>query len=83
MVPNHASYHICHTDPDLLLILVHCIDCHYAKSKRGHSFSMYAKFSEKLTFLIPWYAHNVSLLKNFAYVLNEWSKSKCICEPIF
>ena len=38
---------------------------------RDHLFSTYAKFSEKLTFLIPWYAH-VRTWK-FAYVLNEWS----------
>ena len=25
--------------------------------RRDHSFSTYAKFSEKLTFLAPWYAH--------------------------
>ena len=26
-------------------------------SSRGHPLSMYAKFSEKLTFLPPWFAH--------------------------
>ena len=52
-------------------------------TKGGHSFlSTYAIFSEKLTFLITWYAHvrtwayqgvrNVSFSNNFAYVLNEW-----------
>ena len=49
-----------------------------------HSFSALAKFSEKLIFLTPWYAHthtcayqgvrNVSFSKNFANVLNEWPK---------
>ena len=49
---------------------------------RNHSFSTYAKFSEKLTFLTPWYpmlrtcacqgVRNVSFSENFAYVLNEW-----------
>ena len=49
-------------------------------SVRGHSFSTYAKFSEKLTFT-SWYAH-VSVrirgleilvfLENVVYVLNEW-----------
>ena len=41
---------------------------------------MYAKFSEKLTYLKPWYAHvhisgvgNVSFSDNFAYLPNEWS----------
>ena len=34
-----------------------------------HPFSTYAKFSEKLTFLIPW-VRNVSFSENFAYVLN-------------
>ena len=33
---------------------------------RDHSFSTYAKFSKKLTFLT-----NVSFSENFAYVLNE------------
>ena len=45
-----------------------------------HSFSTYAKFSEKLTFLSP-DSHtyvcgsggkNVSFSENFAYVLNKW-----------
>ena len=48
-------------------------------SFRGHSFSTYAKFSEKLKFDIPWYAHvthiqgvgNVSFTEDFAYVLND------------
>ena len=53
-------------------------------TKRLHEdpwFGTYAKFSKKLTFLAPWYAHararktNISypLIYNFAYVLNEWS----------
>ena len=33
------------------------------------SFSMFAKYSEKLTFLTPWYARS----ENIANVLNEWS----------
>ena len=32
------------------------VDCSRKKT-RGHSFSKYPKFSEKLTFLTPWYAH--------------------------
>ena len=43
---------------------------------RDHSFSTYAKFSEKLTFLdVRTRAHqevNVSFSENFAYILNEW-----------
>ena len=35
---------------------------------RYHSFSMYANFSEKLTFQ----GVNVSFSENFAYLLNEW-----------
>ena len=35
---------------------------------RDHSFSAYAEFSKKLTFLTPW---NVSFSKNFACALNE------------
>ena len=40
---------------------------------RGHSFSTYAKFSEKLTFLTPWYEHarNFDFSENFASALNE------------
>ena len=43
-----------------------------------YSFSTFAKFSEKLTFLIPWYAHeynvrNFSFSENFLYVLDEVS----------
>ena len=53
---------------------------------RGHSFSTYAKVSDKLTFLTP-HPHplirirrsshhqgvkNVDFLENFVYVLNEW-----------
>ena len=33
---------------------------------RGHSLSTDAKFSKKLTFLTPWYAHVGT------YVLNGW-----------
>ena len=36
---------------------------------RSHSFSTYAKFTEKLIFLTPWYAH-VSLSRNHS--LNCW-----------
>ena len=52
---------------------------------RDHSFSMYAKFSEKLTFFTPWYARvsvrimgqeMLVFLENFAYVLNEWSQMR-------
>ena len=56
----------------------------YFLPSRVHPFSTYTKFSEKLTFLTPWYAHirvrirevrNVSFSENFAYVLNAWSLS--------
>ena len=42
---------------------------------RDHLFSTYAKFSEKLIFHTPWYAHvrNVSFSENLAYVLNRWT----------
>ena len=50
---------------------------------RNHSFSSYAKFLEKLTFLTPWYGvayvrvcirgvRNVNFSEHFAYVPNEW-----------
>ena len=39
-------------------------------SVRDYSLSKYAKFSEKLAFLTPWYAH---VRENFADLLNEWS----------
>ena len=51
------------------------------RSISGHPLSTYAKFSEKLTFLTPWYAHirvrirGLEMLvvsENFAYVLNGW-----------
>ena len=53
------------------------------KSKRtlmDHSFSTYAKFSEKRIFLTPWDAHvrlrirsqKYQFLENSAYILNEW-----------
>ena len=46
----------------------------------GYPLSIYAKFSEKLTFLTPWYTHtcayqgvrNVSFSENFPYVINGW-----------
>ena len=49
---------------------------------REHSSSAYSKFSEKLTFLTPWYAHVSVHIRgegrlvfggNFAYVLDKWS----------
>ena len=43
------------------------------KNLRGHPLSMYAKFSEKLTFLTPCAyqgVRNVGFSENFAYVLN-------------
>ena len=41
---------------------------------RDHSFSTYAKISEKLTFLNLWYEHVCifRVYENFAYVLREW-----------
>ena len=50
------------------------------KAIRGHSFSTYVKFSEKLTFLPPdVYMHvcvtgvrNAGFSENVAYVLTEW-----------
>ena len=42
----------------------------------GPFFSAYATFSEKLSFLTPWYARvvrDVSFSENFTYVLNELS----------
>ena len=44
---------------------------------RGHPFSAYAKFSEKVTFLTFHDAYqgvrNVSFSENFTYLLNEWT----------
>ena len=49
---------------------------------RDHSFSAFAKFPKKLTYLTPWYAHvrlrirgvrNVSFSESFANILNRWS----------
>ena len=40
---------------------------------RDHSFSTYATFTEKLTFLTSCYAHvRISFSENLAYVLNQW-----------
>ena len=49
-----------------------------------HPFSTFPKFSEKLTFLTPWYAHvrvyqglrNASFSESFGNVLNKWSLCK-------
>ena len=38
---------------------------------QDHPFRTYIKYSEKLTNLIPWYAHDV--ISNFAYVIKRWS----------
>ena len=59
--------------------------------ERDNSFITFAKFSEKLTFLTPWYTHvssyqgvNVSFPEKFANVVNEWSRmiytilAKCV-----
>ena len=53
-----------------------------------HSFSTFAKFSEKLIVLTPWYirtrtcayqrVRNISFSENFAYVLNEWPLANLI-----
>ena len=59
---------------------------------RGHPLSTYIKFSEKLTFLTPWYAHvrcayqevkSVSFSENFAYVLNGWPLSRVFLTHYF
>ena len=42
-----------------------------------HSFSTFAKFSEKLTFL-KIKVRNISFSENFANVLNEWSHTKYV-----
>ena len=39
-------------------------------------FSMYAKFSEKLTFLNPLIVKNICFSENFAYVPDKWSYPK-------
>ena len=42
-----------------------------SKTIRDHPFRAYAKFSEKLTFLTPWYVHEPWFFpEDFAYVLN-------------
>ena len=37
---------------------------------------MYAKFSEKLTFLTPLIVKNICFSENFAYVSDKWSYPK-------
>ena len=50
-----------------------CRNFYILSVQRVHSFSTYAKLSEKLKFLTLW--RNVSFSEKFAYVLNEWSQS--------
>ena len=56
---------------------------------RDHSFTTFAKFSEKLTFRTIWYAHgvyqglrNVTFSDNFANVINEDWKVKILRERV-
>ena len=51
----------------------YCRNFYILSVQRVHSFSTYAKLSEKLKFLTLW--RNVSFSEKFAYVLNEWSQS--------
>ena len=52
------------------------MDKYTTKCFWDHPFSTYASFSEKLTFLTPWYAHvlirKASFSESFADVLNGW-----------
>ena len=50
-----------------------CRNFYILSVQRVHSFSAYAKLSEKLRFLTLW--RNVSFSEKFAYVLNEGSQS--------
>ena len=64
------------TIPEALMIFIKidkqpCIAV-LEKELGDYSFSTYAKFSKKLTFLIP-YQEEISFSENFAYVLNEWT----------
>ena len=73
------------------LILLSCLirmeTNNWLEVPRNHSFSTYAKFSEKKTNITPWYAHvrvrsrgirNVSFPETFAYLLNERSLNRII-----
>ena len=69
----------------LVCVSHHFFSCKRACFVRGHSLSKHVKFSEKLTFLTPWFAYkrvkyqelrNVSFLENIAHELNEWSLAK-------
>ena len=51
------------------------ISCCFPLFQGGHSFSPYAKFSGKLTFLTP----NVNFSVSFSYALNEWPQFLIIC----
>ena len=62
------------TIPEALMIFIKiekqpCIAV-LEKELGDHSFSTYAKFSKKLTFLIP-YQGEISFSEHYAYVLNE------------
>ena len=48
---------ICFCSEWLMIRLVNLHLVLYTVNIRGHPLSTYAKFSEKLTFLTPWYAH--------------------------
>ena len=77
-----SERHICETFNFLMIMIMNCF-CgmfDWWKALRGYSFSIYAKFSEKLTSLTPWYAHvrvsgvrNLSFSDDFTYVRNEWA----------
>ena len=49
----------------------------HAKCLRDHSFSTYAKFAEKLTFLTHWYAH----VRTKLMIISVWVAQKNGCSP--
>ena len=57
-----------------------------SKSIRGHSFSAYAKFSEKVTFHTPWYTHvndelRIILHRKYQHVIGVIMLVMCISFP--
>ena len=60
------------TSRNLLILLLIILNEFYIihSFKENHSFIKYAKFSEKLTFFIPWYVHITECLTSPCWGLN-------------
>ena len=52
-----SDKHLCYYHRNVVRTFIFIAESLYYISARGHSFSTYVTFSEKLTFLTRWYAH--------------------------